>query len=88
MDHLILAFSRGEARDFFIVLNFGPSPTARNLGQMQLPGGLYKELLNSTWPLFQVEWEDEHTNGGWDARLHQGHSLNIPDDGAVILERI
>ena len=34
--------------------------------------GLYRELWNSTWPAFVVESEDEHTNGGRDARLHRG----------------
>jgi hypothetical protein len=43
--------------------------------------------LNSTWGPYQVEWEDEHPNGGWDARLRRDVTLNVPDYGAVILER-
>lgn len=84
----ILAFSRGEGQDFFIVCNFSPQTTSRNLGAMNLPDGVYKELWNSTWPAFQVEWEDELHNGRQEARLHRGYDLNIPDYGTVILEKV
>ncbi|MFH0783925.1 MAG: alpha-amylase family glycosyl hydrolase [Pseudomonadota bacterium] len=83
----IIAFSRGSAQEYFVVLNFGPEVHWKNLGMMNLPGGTYKELWNSTWPQFQVEWEDMHENGGWGAYLHPGCHLHIPDYGAVILER-
>lgn len=83
----VLAFSRGSVREYFVVLNFGPGAHRKNLGAMNLPEGLYKELWNSTWPQFQVEWEDLHENGGWGAQLHRGCDLHIPDYGAVILER-
>jgi 1,4-alpha-glucan branching enzyme len=84
-----LAFSRGAGAEFFVVLNFGAAAVTRNLGAINLPGeGSYKELWNSTWPAFQVEWEDEHSNGGRDARLHRWDALHIPDYGAVILERV
>ena len=36
----------------------------------------------------QSEQEDEHTNGGHDARLSGNHWLHIPDYGAVILEKV
>ena len=42
---------------------------------LNLPDGEYKELLNSTWGPYQVEWEDEHPNGGWDARVAPGIQL-------------
>jgi hypothetical protein len=45
-------------------------------------------LWNSTWPVFAVEGEGEHTNGGRDARLHRGSWLQVLDYGVVILERI
>ena len=83
----IIAFSRGSAQEYFIVLNFGPNVYWKNLGIMNLPDGFYKELWNSTWPQFQVEWEEMHENGGWGAYLHRGYDLHIPDFGAVILER-
>jgi 1,4-alpha-glucan branching enzyme len=87
VEDAILAFSRGRGHEFYIVLNFGHQAVTRNLGHMNLPGGPYKELWNSTWPAFQVEWEDEHENGGRAARLHRGQSLQIPDYGAIVLER-
>ena len=84
----MLTFSRGGEQDFFVVLNFGPWSGWRPLAELNLPKGQYKELWNSTWPAFAVEWEDEHTNGGRNARLHQGSWFQIPDYGVVILERI
>lgn len=87
VENSILAFSRGEGKDYYVVVNFGDGPTTRNLGQMNLPDGNYRELWNSTWPAFQVEFEDEHANGGRDAWLNRGSQLQIPDYGAVVLER-
>ena len=53
-----------------------------------LPGGsAYKEIFNSSWPVFQVAFEQEHTNGGYDAQISSGQLLNLPPVGAVILER-
>lgn len=85
----MLAFSRGEANDLFVLLNFGGWSGWRSLAELNLPDGEYKELLNSTWGNYRVdsEGEDEHSNGGWDARLHRGNWLHIPDYGAVVLER-
>ena len=84
-----LAFSRGEGDDFYVLLNFGGWSGIQNLGYLNLPNGLYRELWNSTWPAFVVmsEGENEHTNGGREARLHRGNALSIPDYGAVVLER-
>ncbi len=84
----MLVFSRGQGQELFVVLNFGPWNGWRLLAELNLPHGEYKELWNSTWPAFAVESEDEHTNGGRDARLHRGSWLQIPDYGAVILERV
>ncbi len=81
-------FSRGSKQEFYIVLNFGPWNGWRPLSELNFPRGQYKELWNSTWPAFAVEWEDEHTNGGRDARLQQGNWLQVPDYGVVILERV
>ena len=72
--------------DYFVVLNFGGWSGSKNLAAMNLPNRTYRELWNSTWPVFAVEEEDEHTNGGRSARLNRGHSLRVPDYGAVVLE--
>jgi 1,4-alpha-glucan branching enzyme len=89
-DGQLLAFSRGERGDLFVVLNFGGWSGYHNLGYLNLPGGSYRELWNSTWPDFAIdsEREDEHTNGGRDARLGRADWLRIPEYGAVVLERI
>jgi hypothetical protein len=43
----------------------------------------YKEIFNSSWPDFQVEFEPEHTNGGYDAQISSGQILNLPYIRAV-----
>lgn len=90
MDGNLLAFSRGEAQEFFVLLNFGGWSGSRGLASLNLPDSTYCELWNSTWPAFAVpgEWENEHTNWGRDARLRRDNSLNIPDYGVVILQRV
>ena len=86
----LLAFTRGDAENFYVLLNFGGWSGHRSLSSLNLPHGEFRELWNSTWPAFAIraEHEGEHTNGGRDARLHRHHSLNIPDYGAVILQRV
>ena len=84
----ILGLGRGQAGDYFAVVNFGPWSGWKPLAELNLPGGTYRELWNSTWPAFAVEAEDEHTNGGRDARLDRGAWLQVPDYGAVVLERV
>jgi 1,4-alpha-glucan branching enzyme len=86
----LLAILRGQRGDYFAVLNFGGWSGAHNLGYLNLPNGTYRELWNSTWPAFAIagESEGEHTNGGRDARLRRSDWLQIPDYGAVILERV
>ncbi len=83
----MLAFSRGEGAEWFVVLNFGDRSGEIPLATLNLPDGEYKELLNSSWGPYQVEWEDEHPNGGWDAHLRREYRLNVPDYGVVILQR-
>ncbi len=89
-DGQLLAISRGQRGDYFVVLNFGGWAGFHNLGYLNLPDGTYRELWNSTWPAFAIsgENEGEHSNGGRDARLGRSHALHIPDYGAVILERV
>ncbi len=89
-DGQLLAFARGGGADFFVLLNFGGWSGGHGLDHLNLPGGVYRELWNSTWPAFAVagEGENEHTNGGRDARLRRSDWLRVPDYGAVILERV
>jgi 1,4-alpha-glucan branching enzyme len=89
-DGQLLALSRGQRGDYFVMLNFGGWSGFHNLGFLNLPGGTYRELWNSTWPAFAIASEDEgeHSNGGRDAQLTRWNSLQIPDYGAVILERV
>jgi hypothetical protein len=50
-------------------------------------GAAYKEIFNSSWPAFQVEFEQEHGNGGYDAQITSGQILNLPYVGAVVLQQ-
>jgi 1,4-alpha-glucan branching enzyme len=86
----MLGFTRGEGDDYYILLNFGGWSGRTKLSDLNLPTGNYRELWNSTWPAFAIhaEHEGEHTNGGRDARLRRQHSLNVPDYGVVILQRV
>jgi len=85
----MLALSRGEGDDLFVVLNFGDWSGWRPLAELNLPDGDYKELLNSSWGDYRIaaEGEDEQSNGGWDAHLNRGSWLNIPDYAVVVLEK-
>lgn len=82
-----VAFSRGWGR-FFVIVTFGTPENRQNLGRLGLPGGTYKEVLNSSWPVFNVKGEPEHANGGYDARLSAASDVNLPGIGAVLLERV
>jgi 1,4-alpha-glucan branching enzyme len=86
----LLAFTRGSNDDFYVLLNFGGWSGHRELSSLQLPFGTYRELWNSTWPAFAIraEHEGEHTNGGRQARLGRHNWLNVPDYGAIILQRV
>jgi 1,4-alpha-glucan branching enzyme len=81
----LLVFSRGAANDYVVVANFGGWSGWKPLADLNFPDGRYVERLNSTWPAFQVEWEDEHANGG--RQLDRGEWLHVPDYGVVVLER-
>ena len=89
VDQNLLALSRGDGSDYFVLLNFGSWSGWRSLGELNLPNGDYKELLNSTWGSYRLssEAEDEHDNGGWGAHLGRGSWLNVPDYGVVVLEK-
>lgn len=85
--HRTLAFSCGSGRSLFVVVTFGTPNQRQDSSWLGLPAGSYKEIFNSSWPVFQVENESERTNGGYDAQLRSGDVLNLPYIGAVVLER-
>jgi 1,4-alpha-glucan branching enzyme len=82
-----VAFTRAGGR-FFVVATFGTPDNWQDSNWLGLPvGSAYKEIFNSSWPVFQVEFEPEATNGGYDAWIYSGNPLHLPQIGAVVLER-
>jgi len=72
----------------FVVATFATENQQQDSSWLGLPdGGPYKEILNSSWPVFQVEFEQECTNGGYAASIRSGQMLKLPYVGAVVLER-
>ena len=83
-----VAFTCGSWQRLFVVATFGTEDQRQDSSWLGLPGGgAYKEIFNSSWPAFQVEFEQERTNGGYDACISSGQILNFPHVGAVVLER-
>jgi 1,4-alpha-glucan branching enzyme len=78
----------GSNQQLFAVVTFGTANQQQDSSWLGLPPGIaYKEIFNSSWPAFQVEFEAEQTNGGYDAQIYSGQILNLPRIGAVILQR-
>jgi 1,4-alpha-glucan branching enzyme len=83
-----VAFTCGAGCRLFAVITFGTPNQQQDSGWLGLPpGATYKEIFNSSWPAFQVAFESEHANGGYDANISSGQILQLPFSGAVILER-
>jgi 1,4-alpha-glucan branching enzyme len=83
-----VAFTCGAYQRLFVVATFGTENQRQDSSWLGLPGGsAYKEIFNSSWPAFQVEFEQERTNRGYDAQIRSGQILNLPRVGAVVLER-
>jgi 1,4-alpha-glucan branching enzyme len=82
-----IAFGCGAGQQLFVVVTFGTANSQQDSGWLGLPPGKYKEILNSSWPVFQVSSEQEQMNGGYDARISAGQNLNLPYVGAVVLQR-
>ena len=83
-----VAFSCGLNQRLFTVVTFGTPNQRQDSSWLGLPAGSpYKEIFNSSWPVFQVEFEQEQTNGGYQAQIYRGQTLNLPWIGAVVLER-
>ena len=84
-----IAFTCGSWQSLFVVVTFGTANQQQDSSWLGLPAGSsYKEIFNSSWPAFQVEFEQEHTNGSYDARINSGQILNLPFMGAVVLQRV
>jgi 1,4-alpha-glucan branching enzyme len=82
------AFVCGSGQRLFTVVTFGTPNQQQDSSWLGLPAGApYKEIFNSSWPVFQVESEQEQTNGGYDAQIYSGQILNLPRIGAVVFER-
>lgn len=82
------AFVCGSGKRLFAVITFGTANQQQDSSWLGLPSGVaYKEIFNSSWPVFQVEFEQEHSNGGYDAQIYSGSILNLPYIGAIVLER-
>lgn len=83
-----VAFVCGSNQRIFAVITFGTPNQQQNSAWLGLPAGAaYKEIFNSSWPDFQVEFEPEQTNGGYTAQIYSGQILNLPWMGAIVLER-
>ncbi len=83
-----VSYSCGSGQRLFVIVTFGTPNQQQNSAWLGLTGdGPFKEIFNSSWPVFQVSSEPEFTNGGYDARIHSGQILNLPAIGAVVLER-
>ena len=86
--NLTVAYTCGAGQKLFTVVTFGTPNQQQDSSWLGLPSGAaYKEIFNSSWPVFQVEFEQEHTNGGYDAQIYSGQILNLPYVGAVVLQR-
>jgi 1,4-alpha-glucan branching enzyme len=83
-----VAFTCGSGQSLFVVVTFGTPNQQQDSSWLGLPpDGAYKEIFNSSWPVFQVEFEPEQTNGGYAAQIYRGQIINLPSIGAVVLER-
>lgn len=83
-----IAFTCGRDARLFAVVTFGTPDQRQDSSWLGLPDGRqYKEIFNSSWPAFQVEFEQERTNGSYDAWISKGSILNLPWIGAVVLEQ-
>ncbi|MBV8358398.1 MAG: hypothetical protein JO189_10740 [Deltaproteobacteria bacterium] len=83
-----VAFTCGSNQNLFVIVTFGTPNQRQDSSWLGLPSGTpYKEIFNSSWPVFQVEFEQEQTNGGYNAEIYRGQIINLPFIGAVVLER-
>jgi 1,4-alpha-glucan branching enzyme len=83
-----VAFTRAYNR-FFVILSMGTTDTRQTLSWLGLPpGGTYKEIFNSSWPVYSVVQEVNYTNGSYWATLNANSVINVPPIGGIVLERL
>ncbi len=85
--HRTIAFTCGKDQSLFAVVTFGTRDQRQDSSWLGLPGGTYREMLNSSFSQFQVEFEPQMANGGSTARITSGQILNLPQVGALVLQR-
>ena len=84
-----VALTCGLDQQLFAVVTFGTPNQQQDSSWLGLPAGApYKEIFNSSWPVFQVEFEQERSNGGYGAQIYSGQTINLPWIGAVVMERV
>ena len=65
-----VAFTCGAAQRLFVVVTFGTLNQRQDSSWFGLPAVPHtKRIFNSSWPVFQVEFEQEQANGGYDAQI-------------------
>src|SRR5262249_13573685 len=80
-----VAFTCGQNQCLFVVVTFGTPNQQQDSSWLGLPAGSsYKEIFNSSWAAVQVEFEPEHTNGGYGTPINSGQILHLPVIGAVV----
>jgi hypothetical protein len=78
----------GSGQRLFVIVTFATTNQRQHSSWLGLPTGApCKEIFDSSWPVFQVEFEQEQTNGGYEAQIYSGQISNLPSIGAVVLER-
>jgi 1,4-alpha-glucan branching enzyme len=84
-----IAFTCGAGQCLFAIITFGTPDQQQDSSWLGLPTqATFKEIFNSSWPVFQVSSESEHPNGGYSAQIASGSILNLPYIGALVLQRL
>ncbi|WP_075187935.1 alpha-amylase family glycosyl hydrolase [Teredinibacter haidensis] len=80
-DNGVVAFTRSNGK-YLVVLNFNDQVFYDYDLHVE---GYYKELANTSWPVFNLFGDKEATRGG--DKHHYIHNVHVPAHGAIVLER-
>jgi hypothetical protein len=59
--------------------HFRHGESAARSSWLRLPSeASYKEIFNSSWPSFEVEFERQQASGGSNAQIYSGGIINLP----------